>query len=153
VVEVSIIGPGEGETFLLGPAVQMRILENGSTTAHRLGVAEGTLAPHTAGPPQHRHAQHDEGFYVVSGTVRFTIGDQDHDARAGTFVMVPTGAPHTFANPGNEPAVLLTTFTPDHYVQYFRDLRDAAAAGPPTSSDVDAIMARYATEAATEYAP
>ena len=151
-VEVSIIGPGDGETFFLGPAVRMRILENGSTTGHRLGMAESTLAPHTPGPPQHRHAQHEEGFYVVSGIVRFTIGDQDHDAGPGTLVMVPTGAPHTFANPGDEPAVMLTTFTPDLYVQYFRDLRDASPVGPPTPGEVDTIMARYATEVSTEYA-
>ena len=50
---VSIIGPDDGESIRLGPAVRMRILEDGSTTGHRLGVAEGTLAPHTAGPPQH----------------------------------------------------------------------------------------------------
>ncbi len=62
--------------------------------------------------------------------MRFTIGEQDHDAGPGTLVMVPTGAPHTFANPGDEPAVLLTAFTPDLYVQYFRDLRGVAAAGP-----------------------
>ncbi len=151
--QVSVVGPGEGETFLLGPAVRMRILEDGSTTGHRLGIAEGTLAPHTPGPPQHRHAEHEEGFYVVSGIVRFTIGDQDRDAGPGTLVMVPTGAPHTFANPGDEPAVLLTTFTPDHYVQYFRELRDATAAGPPAAGAVEAIMARYATEVSTEYAP
>lgn len=152
-VQVSIVGPGQGETIPLGPAVQMRILEDGSTTEHRLGMAESTLAPHTAGPAQHRHTQHDEGFYVVSGTVRFTIGDQVHDAGPATLVMVPTGAPHTFANNGDEPAVLLTAFTPDLYVQYFRDMRDMAAAGPPTSTDIDALMARYATEPSTEYAP
>ena len=96
--------------------------------SHRLGMAEIIIAPHTAGPPQHRHARHDEGFYVVSGTVRFTIGEQSFDAPARTLVMVPPGAPHTFANPGDEPAVILNTFTPDLYVQYFRDLRDMAAA-------------------------
>jgi len=152
-VQVSIVGPGDGETLVLGPAMQMRILEDGSTTGHRLGLAEGRLAPHSAGPPQHRHAQHEEAFYVVTGTVRFTIGPQDHDAGPGTLVVVPTGAPHTFANPGDEPAVLLTAFTPDRYVQYFRDLRDMAAAGPPASSDIDALMSRYATESSTEYAP
>jgi len=152
VAQVSIVGPDQGETIFLGPAMQMRILEDGGTTEHRLGLAEGRLAPHTAGPPQHRHAQHEEAFYVVSGTVRFTIGDQDHDASPGTLVMVPTGAPHTFANPGDEPAVVLTAFTPDRYLQYFRDLRDLAAAGPPESSDIDALMTRYATESSTEYA-
>src|SRR5271169_5786783 len=109
--QVSVLGPGEGELIQLGPT-RMRILEDGQTTGHRLGVGEITLAPHTAGPPQHRHAQHDEGFYVVSGTARFTVGDTTYDAGAGTFVMVPPGAPHTFANPADEIAVLLNTFTP-----------------------------------------
>lgn len=151
-VQVSIVGPDEGETILLGPALPMRILEAGGTTGHRMAVVESTLPPHSAGPPQHRHAQHDEGFYVVSGTVRFTVGDRDHDAVPGTFVMVPMGAPHTFANPGDEPAVLVTVFTPDRYVQYFRDLRELVAAEPPTRSAIDALMARYATETSTEYA-
>jgi quercetin dioxygenase-like cupin family protein len=72
-VAVSIIGPGEGELFANGPA-RIRILEDGSNTDHRLGIGEIVVPPHTAGPPQHRHAQHDEGFYVLSGTVRFTVG-------------------------------------------------------------------------------
>lgn len=151
-VQVSIVGPDEGEMLQLGPAVRMRILEGGSTTDRRLGIAESTLAPNTAGPPQHRHAQHDEGFYVVSGTVRFTVGDQDHDVGPGTLVMVPPGAPHTFANISDQPAVLLTTFTPDLYVQYFRDLRDAAIGGPLTSSAIEAAQARYATQTSSEYA-
>jgi quercetin dioxygenase-like cupin family protein len=153
VIPVSIVGPSEGENFFLGPAVRMRILEDGRTTGHRMSMAEGTLAPRTPGPPQHRHAEHDESFYVVSGVVRFTIGEQDHDARPGTLVVVPPGAPHTFANPGDEPAVLLTTFTPDHYIQYFRELRDALAAGAATGAELEAIMARYATETSTDYAP
>jgi mannose-6-phosphate isomerase-like protein (cupin superfamily) len=150
--EVSIVGPGQGEIALSGP-VQLRILEDGSTTAHRLGIGEITIAPHTDGPQQHRHAQHDEGFYVVSGTARFTVGDRSYDAPAGTLVMIPPGAPHTFANPTDEPTVLLNTFTPDLYVQYFRDLHDMIAGGEPMTPDsVTAVMARYATVPATDFA-
>ena len=145
---VSIVGPDDGELALSGP-IQMRILEDGQTTEHRLGMGEITIAPHTTGPPQHRHAQHDEGFYVVSGTARFTVGDTSYDAAPGTLVMVPPGAPHTFANPGDDPAVLLNTFTPDLYVQYFRDLHDMIAAGQPvTGPALLEVMARYATEPA-----
>src|SRR6202044_2919191 len=126
--EISITGPHAGEVALSGP-VQMRILEDGSTTSHRLGLGEITLAPHTDGPPQHRHARHDEGFYVVTGRAYFTVGDQHYDAPAGTFVMVPPGAPHTFANPSDDATVLLNTFTPDLYVQYFRDLSNSFASG------------------------
>jgi mannose-6-phosphate isomerase-like protein (cupin superfamily) len=149
---VAITGPDQGEIALDGPT-RLRILEDGSTTSHRLGVAEITIAPHTEGPPQHRHAQHDEGFYVVSGAARFTVGETSYDAPAGTLVMIPPGAPHTFENPGDEPAVLLNTFTPDLYVQYFRDLRDLIASGQPlTGQALTAAMARYATVPATSYA-
>ena len=149
---VSMVGPDEGERILLG-TTQFRILEDGSNTGHRLGFAESVLAPHTPGPPQHRHAQHDEGFYIVSGTVRFTVGQKTYDAVAGTFVMIPPGAPHTFANPGDQPAAMLSTFTPDLYVQYFRDLRDMIASGQQLSPRASIeTMSRYATEPATDFA-
>jgi mannose-6-phosphate isomerase-like protein (cupin superfamily) len=148
--DISVVGLADGESVLSGPA-SVRIIEDGSTTSHRLGMAEIVLAPHADGPPQHRHAQHDEGFYVVCGTVRFTSGEQSFDAPARTLVMVPPGAPHTFANPGDEPAVMLNTFTPDLYVSYFRDLRDLAASGqPPTPEQIADVMARYATEPARD---
>jgi quercetin dioxygenase-like cupin family protein len=149
---VSVVGPDGGESIRLGP-VRMRILEDGSTTGHRLGVGEITLAPHTDGPPQHRHARHDEGFYVASGAAWFTVGETVYDAPAGTLVMVPPGAPHTFANPTGETTVLLNTFTPDLYVEYFHDLRDMIADGRPLTAEATiAAMSRYGTEPATHFA-
>ncbi len=151
-MDVTIVGPDGGEAIQIGP-ICMRILEDGGTTGHRLGVGEITLPPHTDGPPQHRHARHDEGFYVVAGTARFTVGETDYDAPAGTLVMVPPGAPHTFANPGDETTVLLNTFTPDLYVQYFRDLQDMIAGGRELTPEATvAVMSRYATVPANTYA-
>jgi quercetin dioxygenase-like cupin family protein len=149
--KVSVVGPSDGEEIMLGP-VRMRILEDGGTTQHRLGLGEITIGPHTTGPPQHRHAGHDEGFYVVSGTVRFTVGAQGYDATAGTLIMVPSGAPHTFANTSDKPAVILNSFTPDLYVQYFRDMQALIASGRTVSPAALAdVMRRYATEPATEF--
>jgi len=60
--------------------------------------------------------------------------------------MVPPGVPHTFANPGDQPVILLSTFTPDLYVQYFRDLCDLIASGQQITPEVGAqLMSRYAT--------
>jgi pimeloyl-ACP methyl ester carboxylesterase/mannose-6-phosphate isomerase-like protein (cupin superfamily) len=143
--EVAVTGPDEGD-ILLPPPTRMRILEDGRHTGHRLGIGEITVAAHTDGPPQHRHTRHDEGFYVVSGTARFTVGEKSYDVPAGTLVMVPPGAPHTFANPGDQPLVLLNTFTPDLYVQYFRELHDLISAGQPLSPQaIEDVMAHYAT--------
>jgi mannose-6-phosphate isomerase-like protein (cupin superfamily) len=149
---VSVVGPDGGEAIQLGPT-RMRILEDGTTTGHRLGIGEITLAPHTEGPPQHRHARHDEGFYVVTGKAQFTVGDTIYDAPAGTLVMIPPGAPHTFSNPTEQTTVLLNTFTPDLYVQYFRDLRDMIADGQPLTPDATIeAMRPYATEPASDFA-
>ncbi|MER0484427.1 cupin domain-containing protein [Streptomyces sp. Edi2] len=149
---VSVVGPGGGETIVLG-TTRMRVLEDGSHTGHRLAIAESVLSPRTQEPPQYRHAQHDEGFYVLSGTLRFTVGDEDYDATAGTLVTVPPGTPHAFANLTDQPAVMLSTFTPDLYVQYFRDLQEVFADGRPLTrqANIDA-MSRYATEPATNLA-
>jgi mannose-6-phosphate isomerase-like protein (cupin superfamily) len=148
--ELSIVGPEAGEVIELGPA-RMRILEDGSTTAHRLGVGEITLAPHSDGPPQHRHAEHDEGFYVVSGTATFTVGETTYEAAPGTLVMVPPGVPHTFANPGDQPVVMVNTFTPDLYVQYFRDLSDLMADGRTMPEAAAQVMGHYATTVASDF--
>ncbi|MGX1364903.1 quercetin dioxygenase-like cupin family protein [Streptomyces canus] len=149
---VSVVGPRDGEMIVLG-TTRMRVLEDGSNTGHRLAIAESVLAPHTQGPPQHRHGLHDEGFYILSGTVRFTVRDEEYDATAGTLVMVPPGTPHTFANLTDQPAVMLSTFTPDLYLQYFRDLQEVLAGGRPLTpqANIDA-MSRYATQPATDLA-
>ncbi|MFF1695858.1 cupin domain-containing protein [Streptomyces sp. NPDC058257] len=148
---VSVVGPDDGEMIVLG-TTRLRVLEDGSNTEHRVGLAESFLAPHTPGPPQHRHAQHDEGFYVISGSVRFTVGAEDYDATSGTLVMVPPGAPHTFANVTDQPAVMLSVFTPDLYVQYFRDLQAMIADGRALTPRANIqVMSRYATEPATDF--
>jgi oxalate decarboxylase/phosphoglucose isomerase-like protein (cupin superfamily) len=82
--------------------------------------------------------------------VRFTVGEEDYDATAGTLVMVPPGTPHSFANLTDQPAVMLSTFTPDLYVQYFRDLQAVLIGGRPLTpqANID-TMSRYATQPAT----
>jgi mannose-6-phosphate isomerase-like protein (cupin superfamily) len=143
---VHVVAPTEGEVIDLGP-IRLRIIEDGTHTDHRVAVVEGTLSPGSSGPPQHIHREHDETFHVVSGTVRFTCGDKQVDAGPGTTVTAPIGVPHTFANPGDVPAVFIGTLTPDLYVQYFRDLREIPW-GPsgPDPVAVGEVMARYATE-------
>jgi quercetin dioxygenase-like cupin family protein len=142
VSEASIVGPQGGEVVLPDP-IEVRMVEDGSGTAHRLAVAVLTVPPRTDGTPPHWHQKHDEMSYVTAG--RFSVGDTEREAPAGTFVSLPIGAEHSFANPGDEPATILNTFTPDIYVGYFRDLRKLAASGEMSPEAILAAMARYAT--------
>ncbi|GGX97053.1 hypothetical protein GCM10010358_58580 [Streptomyces minutiscleroticus] len=58
-----------------------------------------------------------------------------------------TADPAVSADMTDQPAVMLSTFTPDLYVQYFRDLQDMIAGGqaPTPQANVQA-MSRYATD-------
>jgi len=141
---IAIIDLTDGEALRIGP-MALRVLEDGSNTDHRLGIVEITVAPQLDGPPQHIHRSHDETFYVISGTPTFTSGAETVQARPGMLVTVPPGTPHTFANPSNEPAVILNTVTPDRYIGYFKELA-AQPPGPLNPALVAEIMSRYDTE-------
>lgn len=102
-----------------------------------------------AGAAQHVHRAHDETFYVVSGSVRFTSGNDVLLATAGSLVTAPIGAPHTFGNADSQGvAQVLCTVTPERYLGYFRELH-ALTPGPDgmlDPGDVSRLMSRYATE-------
>jgi len=144
---VSLVNPGEGDVVVVGP-IMTRTVEDGSHTAHHMGAILVTVAPRSPGPPQHVHREHDEGFLVTSGVMRFTTGERTIDAPAGSYVAVPRDAPHTFSNPFDEPAVMFCIMTPDLYVPYFRDLKALQDGVGLNGPAILQIMSRYATEPA-----
>lgn len=118
-----------GELPEMGPT-RIRILEDGSRTDNRIGAIASMMPAGVSGPPQHRHLMHDETFLITSGTLRFTLGDTYKDARVGDYVVVPVGAPHTFANVSDAPAEFFSTFTPAYYGELFSGNGKAERRGP-----------------------
>ncbi|MDP4501504.1 cupin domain-containing protein [Nonomuraea turcica] len=62
--------------------------------------------------PPHRHLRDDEIWYVLEGTLRFRLGDDEVEAEAGAAVVGPAGVPHTFWNPSRSPARYLVVMSP-----------------------------------------
>ena len=50
------------------------------------------------GPPLHVHADEDDAFYILEGEVVLIVEDDEVAVGSGTFVLVPPGVAHTFAN-------------------------------------------------------
>jgi len=142
--DINLTPAAGGELLELGPTC-IRVLEDGSRTDNRIGAIASMMPPGVAGPPQHRHLMHDETFLITSGTLRFTLGETHRDAGVGDYIVVPIGAPHTFANVSAAPVEFLSTFTPAFYVNYFREMAALSAKGQSSPEEVLAVMQRYAT--------
>ena len=60
----------------------------------------------------HRHPDHEELFYVVSGTLRFETPDGDYRVDAGDAFYVEPDSPQKGVAVGDDPAVVVATGAP-----------------------------------------
>ncbi len=60
----------------------------------------------------HAHEGSDKVYFVVEGTGRFTIGDEEENLGAGNAVIARAGVPHGVRNATGENLVLLVTMAP-----------------------------------------
>jgi len=71
-----------------------------------LRVAEGVwVKPHV-------HKTHDETVYIIKGTGQMLVNDKWVDIKPGSLHFNPMGKVHSVKNTGNEPAVVISIFTP-----------------------------------------
>ncbi len=72
------------------------------------------------------------------------VGDREIDAPAGSYILVPPGVVHTFANTSDEPVRFLNINAPGGWENYLRDLADAMRSGTmPGSPEFARVVAKY----------
>ena len=60
----------------------------------------------------HSHDGSDKVYFVISGTGRFTIGDEETDLTEGNAAIARAGVPHGVRNDSGGELVLLGTMAP-----------------------------------------
>jgi quercetin dioxygenase-like cupin family protein len=131
-------GPGDHYTFLV----------TGEETGGAYFAMEA-LVPPGGGPPPHIHRREDETFYVLSGQIEFTLGEETITAGPGDFVNVPRGTVHCFRNAGSETARMILTFTPAGMERFFEEtLEPAPNEADEAPDNVEEVAARYVAAAA-----
>jgi len=70
------------------------------------------MQPQRDGPGVHAHREEDDAFFVLEGAITFTVDGEEVVAGAGTFVLVPPGVPHGFANRGDAVARMINVHAP-----------------------------------------
>ena len=135
--------PGEGERHPVGAASEVVIKATGDDSAGSFFLSESVIEAGFPGPPPHRHAHLHDMFYVLEGTLRMRVGDDERDVGPGTFVCVPPGVVHSFRNATGEFVRFLNFNTPSGWEHYMRELGEAARSGPLTSDAIGRIASRH----------
>jgi mannose-6-phosphate isomerase-like protein (cupin superfamily) len=114
-----IVEGSGGATYPLG-TISLRLLAAADQTNgdFALGEFSGGAGPWTV---PHIHQNSEESFYVLDGSFTFTLGDEDVELGAGSFIVVPRGTRHVM-RAGVEGGRFLTLWTPGGPEAMFMEL-------------------------------
>ena len=113
-----------------------------ATGGHEITLQTGDKG---SGPPPHSHPW-DESFYVVKGSVDFTVEGKTTKAVPGTFFHLPGGTVHAFCIQENGTAMMEITGASSQASSMFRSIAEEVAPGQPKPEDVPklkAILGRF----------
>lgn len=81
----------------------------------RFSIVDETFHPGMNSAPGHTHHFHSEVFYVISGGMEWTVGDETDTLEAGDLVYIPPGIVHHTRVLGDEPVRALMIYEPAGY--------------------------------------
>ena len=73
-----------------------------------------------AEPPAHTHSREDESYFILKGTIRYTVGEDIINVNSGEYVYLPKGIPHKFELI-SEQAEVIMLINPAGLDQWFWD--------------------------------
>lgn len=137
------------EPFMIGPPEDRRrpwrVVVGRERTGGGLSLGDGRIPPGTPGPGRHVHTNEDEAIYVVAGVLTVEVGDQRFEAGPESFVWMPRGVPHVFANLSDAEVWTVGLLNPPGLEDMFREQAEyfGALQGPPDNDVLMELSARY----------
>ena len=109
--DVLFLPPDGGRRYQAGP-MRAVFKADGEETGDAYCVSEWWLEAGDDGPGPHSHEHNVEIFYVVEGVMSLLVGERWLQAPRGSFLRVPAGVTHDFANRSDARAGALNVFMP-----------------------------------------
>src|SRR6476660_5571652 len=138
---LTVVPPGGGaEGFLGSIGVVFKLW--GADTGGAVSVVEHPF-PVGALVPPHLHTREDEYSIVTEGEIGFRSGDREVVLGAGGYITKPRGETHAMWNAGDVPARMIEIIQPAGFEDFFREMSEMLAAGPPDPPTMLALATRY----------
>lgn len=128
------------------PGERFRLLTSAADTNGIYTIIE-MVGEARNGVPVHTHANEEEHFVVLEGSVHLTNGDQSLSLSAGDAATVKRGTPHAWCNLSDEPVRMLIIFSPGHMEKAFRMI------GALSNGDLEAIASSAENSGSTIVGP
>ncbi|GLV60134.1 hypothetical protein KDH_69570 [Dictyobacter sp. S3.2.2.5] len=102
------------------------------------------VIPPQMGPPEHKHAQFDECFWIVKGTFLIKVAEHTVKATEGAWIFVPRGMAHAFCNIGTEDGQMLIEALPAGRMRpYFEEVGAVLMSEPVDQQALRRVGERY----------
>jgi mannose-6-phosphate isomerase-like protein (cupin superfamily) len=138
-----VLRPGEGRQLSLG-SMQLSFKADGAESEGRYALSVATASADSPGTSPHIHREHDDIFFVIDGTLAFTVADETFEAAAGTLVVIPRGLAHRWWNPRSESTTFLNVHVPaSGFESFVSELAQLSAEGRASPETMTELGARY----------
>ncbi|HEX2806479.1 MAG TPA: cupin domain-containing protein [Kineosporiaceae bacterium] len=118
---------------------------DGSSTRGAYSLFEYAVPGGTSGPPPHIHTREDESFICLAGRLKVMLAGEPFVLAHGDYLLLPRDVVHTFENPFEEEARVISVVSPAGLERYYQALSELPP-GPRDISKMQAIMADFGIE-------
>jgi quercetin dioxygenase-like cupin family protein len=138
--QFTVVPVSAQRTFWIGGQRQA-VIVGGPETNNRYALSHSTIAV-GGGALEHRHSREAEAFYVISGTLRFSIAGQTVVLEKGALLHAEPGLKYSFE--ALEPTEVLILYAPAGLERF---IAESGIADPPDPAQVPQTFQRSIDEA------
>lgn len=125
--------------------IDITLKTDGGSTRGAYSLFEYAIPGGVFGPPPHVHTREDESFICLAGRVEVLLGGEKHVMEHGDYMLLPRDVVHTFGNPFDDEARVVSVVSPAGLEAYYQALAQLPA-GKRDMATMVAIMAEFGIE-------
>lgn len=143
----TVVPVADRRTFWLGGQRQA-VIVGGPETGNRYALSHSTIVV-GGGALEHHHSREAEAFYVITGTLRFSLDGRAVTLGKGDYLHAEPGLKYNFEALGPEPAEVLILYAPAGLERF---IAEAGVADPADAAQAPQAYARSIDEAGAVFA-
>jgi quercetin dioxygenase-like cupin family protein len=113
-----------------------------AASPNRMAVMTVEVPPGGFVPP-HTHAQEEESYFMLEGTMVMQLGSQEWTIAPGDFVHVPAGTIHGYKNDSNQCVRFLAWSIGGAIDEFFTEMAEQVREIPDDLPKMPAILEKY----------